>query len=139
MFLMGVLGLSSCVPRPNYPQQQRPSTVNNAMSGRWFLTSLNNSGYQGPRITLQFSNDNRINGFAGCNNYFGPANTGTNGNISLGRIASTRMLCPSQQNNRLESNYLNALRGVQSYQLNGNRLVLSGPSAHLVFYKKGFK
>ena len=139
MLFMSSLGLSSCIATSNYPAQQKPAPVDNSMSGRWFLTSLNNAGYQGPRITLQFTGDNKINGFSGCNRYFGPANRGMNGDISFERIASTKKACFNQQNNRLEYNYLSALSRVQSYQLSGNRLVLNGPSTHLVFYKKGFR
>jgi len=139
MLFVSSLGLSSCVATSNYPAAQKPAPIDNSMSGRWFLTSLNNAGYQGSRITLEFNDNSKVSGFSGCNRYFGPANRGMNGNLSFARIASTRRACFNQQNSRLEYNYLSALRRVQSYQLSGNRLVLNGPSTHLVFFRKGFK
>lgn len=136
---VSMLGLSACVATPNYPEQQRPPTIADSLSGHWFLTSLNNSGYQGPRITLQFADNHKINGFSGCNRYFGPANVGNNGSIAFEQVSSTRRLCISQEGNRVERNYLKALRAIQSYQLSGDRLILSGTGTHLVFYRKGFK
>lgn len=140
MLFISSLGLSSCAATSNYQvNKPLPTNNSNSISGRWFLTSLNNAGYQGPRITLQFNGNNKVSGFSGCNRYFGPADLRADGNISFGRIASTKMACFNQSNSRLESNYLRALNQVSSYQLNGSRLVLDGRSTHLVFYKKDFK
>jgi len=139
MLFISALGLSACVATPNYQGQAKPLPANNSMSGRWFLTSFNHAGYQGPRLTLEFDGKNRASGFSGCNRYFGPANIQMNGGLNFGLIGSTRRACSSMQNSRLESNYLKALSQVQSYQLNGNRLVLKGNATHLVFFRKGMK
>ncbi|HIQ14940.1 MAG TPA: META domain-containing protein [Leucothrix sp.] len=140
MLFISSLGLSSCAATSNYQVKPKPPiNSNSTMSGRWFLTSLNNAGYQGPRITLQFNENNRVSGFSGCNRYFASNNRQTNGNLNFGSIGSTRKLCVDRQSNQLESYYLNALKQIRSYQLNGNRLVLKGHSTHLVFFRKGMK
>jgi len=138
ILFIGALGLSACVATPNYQEQAKPLPAKNSMSGRWFLTSFNHAGYQGPRLTLQFDG-NRASGFSGCNRYFGPVNIQMNGGLNFGSIGTTRMACPSMQNNGIERNYTKALSQVRSYKLNGNRLVLEGNSTHLVFFRKGMK
>ena len=136
------LGLISCVsPSANNDSnngsyKQKPAARNVVMSEIWFLTQINNASYQGPRITLQISDQNRISGFSGCNRYFAPVSQFSGNTIRLGAIGSTKRACADGNSNRLEHNYLNALGNVSNYQRSGNRLVLEGNGTSLTFLKK---
>lgn len=138
MLFISSLSLSSCASTSNHQAQQKPP-VNSSLGGKWFLTSLNNAGYQGPRITLQFNENNRVSGFSGCNRYFASNNKQTSSSLNFGSIGSTKKLCVGRGANKLESYYLGALKQVKAYQLSGNRLTLKGNSTHLVFFRKGMK
>ena len=133
LLFVSSFGLLSCVSNTKYPEQQY-TPASSSLSGQWSLSSLNGSGYSGDRITLQFSDSSRVNGFSGCNRYFGSSSK-SNGNLSFGSLGSTKKLCRNSQSNQVESAYLNGLRQVRSYRLNGNQLILQGHSTNLVFSK----
>lgn len=132
LLVISSYGLFSCAATTRYPEKPKPS-ASASLTGQWFLTSLNGSGYQGSRISLQFNEKSRISGHSGCNRYFASSSRPTNGSLNFGFIGSTKKLCASQQANQLESVYLQALKQVQYYQLKGNQLVLGGNSTNLVF------
>ena len=72
-------------------------------------------------ITIEFE-DGRINGSAGCNNYFADATIASN-SLSLGPIGSTRMACPDPIM-RQEADFLAALEAVTGFTVSGEQLTL---------------
>lgn len=74
----------------------------------------------------------RLSGFGGCNRYTGQVEEKSPGAIALGTIAATKMACPSPAM-EVEDRYFAALGQVTHYRFAGSRLVLSGPSAELIF------
>jgi len=135
------LGFISCASTSvdnsnNGSYKPRPAVKDVVMAEKWYLTKINNSSYQGPRVTFKISDQNRISGFSGCNRYFASVSQFSANVIKLDSIGSTKKACADGVSNRLERDYLNALGGVSRYQRSGNRLVLDGNGSTLVFFKK---
>ncbi len=107
----------------------------------WNLRSFEGRIFSTPlvkrNVTLQFSG-NRVNGFAGCNTYFGGARA-NGAQLNLGPISTTRISCGTRLN-RSESQYLRALDATTSFQVrqSGNRLVLTiGNQGRMTFNRAG--
>lgn len=141
------LGLSACYStnvNSNYPGTygssggvNKPITKDAVVTEKWVLTKINNTTYQGGRVTLELSSEKKVFGFSGCNRFFASVVELTSNKLRFGPIGSTKMLCANQDSNALERNYLNALRNVTNYQKDDYRMVLTGSSTNLVFMKEG--
>jgi putative lipoprotein len=84
--------------------------------------------------TLNFSNDGKVNGFAGCNNYFG--NYDIDGRtIAFGEIGSTRMHCEASM--ELEQAFMKILSGELRGLFNEGKLILSGDTGNQMIF--GYK
>jgi heat shock protein HslJ len=79
-------------------------------------------------VTLAFEGE-RVVGFAGCNRYFGGVAPGhTAGELTIGPIGSTRMMCPPEQMD-VEGQFLTSLQHVEAYRLEGDALWLTSRRA----------
>ncbi len=91
----------------------------------WVLTHL--ARYEAapaePEITLVVEGD-QVSGTSGCNRYFGTIEEPSTGELSLGPLAGTRMAC-AEEAMELETQYLQALGGAESYGFLAGRLALS--------------
>jgi len=68
-----------------------------------------------PRVTLKFENE-RIVGSSGCNSYSASIEEGDQpGRISVGPIATTRMMCPETEMN-VEFRFLRLLASVSTFK-----------------------
>jgi heat shock protein HslJ len=96
----------------------------------WYLNSFidatGNIWTPGPMypLSLQLANDGKLNGNAGCNNYFG-SYTLSGSTISIGTLGTTVMFCGEPGVMDLESTYLGVLPLMNLYQVSGNELTLS--------------
>ncbi|MBP1929070.1 heat shock protein HslJ [Methanolinea mesophila] len=91
----------------------------------------------GTTISLEFSDDGKIAGNAGCNNYFGTyAQTGAN-SLVIRDIGSTKMAC-ADQIMVVENSYLTMLPQLNTFYIAGNELFLSDGAGKvtLTFEKK---
>lgn len=84
----------------------------------WALEKINNEAIEllanGKRPSLEiFVRDKRINGNAGCNNYFGTITSLDQGTIRFGAIGSTKMACPQME---LEGKFFSILNDVHSFK-----------------------
>ena len=101
---------------------------------KWVLVS--NSGTNplpDHEITLEFQEDGRMGGSAGCNSY--GADYALQGvSFVPGMIISTMMACeePIMQH---ESSYLSALQSMQYFQLDTDQLLLVNPDGHYLLFK----
>jgi heat shock protein HslJ len=75
--------------------------------------------------TLEFGDDEAVSGLGGCNQFNGSAEIGE-GTIDIGPIASTQMACPDEQLTQLETDYLAALEGAETWTVSGDELVIDG-------------
>ncbi len=74
-----------------------------------------------PEQFVQFKMDNTVNGFSGCNNFFG--NYQMEGKaITIGPLASTRKMCRDKM--AAERTFLNALQSVNTFEFDGKVLTL---------------
>ncbi len=141
LLFVPVFGLTACVGTgydSNYGAY-RPVSKDIGMTEKWFLTELNNTPYQGPRITLEISTENRVNGFSGCNRYFASVDVLRGDQLKFGSVGSTKKLCADYNSNQLENKYLGVLRGITHFNKSSNRLVLNGGYGNLTFYKKSVR
>ena len=86
-------------------------------------------------VTAVFSRESEadpgeLNGFAGCNNYFGSFETDGN-DLSIGDLGSTMMACEEAIMDQ-EAQYLSALEAANSYTIEGDCLEISYDSAERV-------
>lgn len=96
----------------------------------WQLTSLN--GQQVPsqdRPTLKFEQE-RLNGSAGCNNYFALFQVDGD-RLIVQTIASTRKICEGLMER--ERQYLSGLQQAEQYQVKNNQLEISTPEGAFIF------
>jgi len=113
-----VASISACAQIP------ASSTDNKTLQNQWLITSINKMAViPHSKATITFTEDNKVNGNASCNNFFG-GYTQQDNKISFGPTASTKMLCMSAIN-RQEERLLQALSNVDHYQIDNNTLILS--------------
>jgi heat shock protein HslJ len=85
------------------------------MDGRMFTA-------EGDSFTLTFGDDGRVTGKGSANRLNGTyANDNSNGTLSFGGMASTRMMSPDQGS---ESRFLKLLGTVDGYTIDGRMLLL---------------
>ncbi len=95
----------------------------------WTLESFGTIGDEQPvlqntEILLEFDDTNKIQGIA-CNHYFGTYEADDDGTIFSKQIAMTEMTCTTPEGiMEQETNYIEALVGVSSYEVVQERLRL---------------
>jgi heat shock protein HslJ len=112
----------------------------------WVLVSYGDPGdpqaaLEDVEVTAVFSRESEtgpgeLNGFAGCNNYFGSFETDGN-KLTIGDMGSTEMACEEAIMDQ-EAQYLSALAAADSYSIEGDRLEISydGGAEVLTFVAK---
>jgi heat shock protein HslJ len=128
-------GCSIPVQGPENPDLTEPT---------WVLVSYYNGGDAFvpvppiAEITLLFSTDGRVQGNAGCNEYFGTYRL-DGGLTDIGSLASTEKYCLSPEGVMdLEQHYLSLLQETTRYNIDGDELVLSiYDTRRLLVFRKG--
>jgi heat shock protein HslJ len=122
--LLGVLVLAACAGGGTDPASLE-GTI-------WNLVEIDGEAVpEGSTPTLEFGEANEVSGMGGCNRFTGGVELGE-GTITLGPLASTRMACPDEAITELETAYLLALEGAETWSTDGDTLVIEG-SAELTF------
>lgn len=100
--------------------------------GEWTLESLNgNPLVEDTKITLAFDED-RAGGSSGCNTYGGPVEA-KGEQIQFGEVTMTLMACTDAGVMAQESSYLAALGAVETFKVDGEKLLLSGLDVELIY------
>jgi heat shock protein HslJ len=101
-----------------------------ALAGtRWKANNINNgrgavvSVVKDSTVTLAFSNDGRVSGSAGCNQ-FNATYTQTRDQITIAPPATTRKMCPDAAVMEQEAAFVKALASAGTARVEGNRLEL---------------
>lgn len=95
---------------------------------RWILAEMGGTADLARLVlTLEFSSDETVSGFAGCNTFSGPY-AADEFSLSLGPLVSTKIGCPRPAS-AVEAEYLAALAGVTAWTGADGRLELEGPVA----------
>lgn len=107
---------------PSRPEPQ-PEINLPLLNTSWQVTSISGSPVVGDRpLTLNIAQDLRVDGDAGCNNYFTQA-TAEGAKLQFAHAASTRMAC-SPDLMAQESAFFAALVAVASYEISEDSLRL---------------
>ncbi|MCA9950042.1 MAG: META domain-containing protein [Anaerolineales bacterium] len=97
----------------------------------WNMLTMNgNPPAEGTQITAVFDTNGTVNGYSGCNDYFGPYSTDET-TLSAGPLAVTRRAC-DETTGPQEIAYLDALESVTNYQITDNQLMLANASGEIV-------
>ena|SRR5688572_25681637 len=102
----------------------------------WKLVQLNSEDVASvdPPLTLLLNETQmKISGFAGCNRFFGSYQLGES-NLQFSGLGSTKMYC--QDKSATEDKYLKALNEVQSFKIEGDKLVLLAGEKTILEFKK---
>lgn len=92
---------------------------------RWILAEMGGTAdFADLVLTLEFSSDGSVSGFAGCNTFGGPY-TVDESSLSIGPLASTKIGCPPPAS-AVEAEYLEALAGVTAWTGADGRLEFEG-------------
>jgi len=82
------------------------------------------------RVTIRFSDAGKVEGFGGCNRFFG-AYTLAGDRLQVGQLGATRMACPEPVMSN-EARFLNALEDTRRYVREGINLTLYDQIGKLV-------
>ena len=97
----------------------------------WQLQTLDGNPVVSERpLTLNFD-DNRLNGYAGCNSFFGTYVSGADGVFSSGAIGATKMACGGERDQH-EQHYLNALSQAHQFVVSHDQLHLLDANRQLL-------
>jgi heat shock protein HslJ len=97
---------------------------------QWEATGINNGKQavvgvaDGSTVTLQFGEDGRVSGSAGCNRYTAAYTAEGTDKLRFAPAATTRMACADPDVAAQESNFLAALATVATARMEGDRLEL---------------
>lgn len=111
----------------------KKAVVAESIDGNWKITEVDGEKVSGvektPEMTFN-SKENRVNGNAGCNNFFGSF-TYKNGTLKFGEdMGATRMMC---RNMKFEDKALQALPKVTKAVSKGQMLLLQDASGKTLF------
>ncbi len=96
-----------------------------SMSGRWRIAAVAGAdGLDASRTQAEFAANGRFASTVGCNRIAGAAQI-SGSQLTFGPLMATRMACPSPLG-EIERAYMEALRNVRGYRLEGGRLSFVG-------------
>ena len=140
---LAAFSLYSCGPTQNLNTMENPNTASNngITESYWKLETLEGktiSTLQENEKEIGFTlneKENRITGFAGCNNFFGTYKLEAGDRISFSSLGATKMACPSSAFN--ENKFLEIFGLADNYRITGDRLELNvGRRAPLATFKR---
>ena len=112
--------------------------TSDSLSGDWDLIELGGKPVELAEAekppTISFDDDRqRVEGFAGCNTYFGDYVL-AGSSLTFGPLGSTRMACPGSEEN-IETAYLASLRQTTAWRIKGGKLQLLAKDVILARFK----
>lgn len=141
---LAAISLYSCGPTQNTStpmDNQNISADDGITESFWKLETLEGksvSTSQQEEKEIGFTlneKENRITGFAGCNNFFGTYKMEEGSRISFSSLGATKMACPDGTFS--ESDFLDIFGLVDNYRITGDRLELNvGRRAPLAIFKR---
>lgn len=97
---------------------------NAKVEGTFKIQALNKKDISTEKLTLTFNTQEKsINGFAGCNNFFGSYFIEEGDKLSFGVLAATEMYCEGPIMN-IEDSLFKTLKDVTTYTYTENTLIL---------------
>jgi heat shock protein HslJ len=94
--------------------QEKVTLINN-----WKVISMRGVEELTENPTIKFDDqEKKISGYAGCNNFFGTFDPESK-QMDFSKMGVTRKMCPDMT---IENNFLNNLRDISHYEIEGNQL-----------------
>jgi heat shock protein HslJ len=105
--------------------------------GSWLVEDIDGGGVlDSARLEINFGEDGRVSGVAGCNSFGGPF-TYESGKIDVGPLLSTKMMCPPALMD-METKLLGRLEAVEQAALTDDgALELTGDGGRLLLRQAG--
>jgi len=131
--------LMSCGTTNNKSMTEMKTDAASIADSFWVLETLNEEQITHPEDPREIgfkldSNNNRISGFGGCNNFMGSYTLSNTDQIKFSQIASTKMACfQSTFDERL---LFEALEKVDNYIVSVNHLILKSGNKTILTFKK---
>jgi len=114
VFIICLFTLSCQSNQYNMLSQTSTMSVDNLYNTKWILKQTDQLKHS---AHLTIKADGKINGFSGCNSFFGNAKI-SNNKITIGRLATTRKMCPEKMD--FESKVISGLSSITNYKIEGN-------------------
>ncbi|MDR1724949.1 MAG: META domain-containing protein [Bacteroidales bacterium] len=140
LILAGILFLSLACSKKitgNEKNNAESEQATNLYETIWILKKINTKiiqvevGKKAVSLSIDKESGN-VNGYAGCNRYFGKFEKKKE-TITFSQMGATKMMCPSEIMN-IEDSFLKALNKVDNYLINENELLLrKGENVLLTF------
>ncbi len=146
LVLVALLALTACAQDPvaDPAPEADPAPVSDAeiaegqnleaeiVGHTWVLTHIDGEeAAEGSAATTTLAEDGKVEGFGGCNRYFGTY-TLLGDTLEVAPLASTKMACPPPLMD-LEDRFLERLEAARYLRLDGSELTLTGDEGELVF------
>ena len=124
---------------PSCKTAKNASTEKQALQHTWILTKGANDqmGCNASKPLSLTITDKGVNGYSGCNNYFGPYKLSKKQHIKLGPLASTMMACVGQDCGKVEVGFIRKMDQVNKYKIQNNRLLLYLDNELLLSFRMG--
>lgn len=128
-----ILSLVACVPPDNWIPMtggdQTPGTGTSLANTHWKLLSYGQPGSEipvigGTEVTLQFEDDSQAGGHGGCNTFGAQYKVSAGKRLSITDIISTLIACNEENLMEQETQYFDALRSAESFELTGESLTI---------------
>lgn len=143
LFAMMPFLLMSCgIANNKSMTEQKPSSTEALSNNFWVLETLNNEQITHPKDPREIgfkinTEENRISGFAGCNNFFGSFTSKESGKIEFSQMGATKMAC--LQSSFDEQLFLNVFDQVDGYAILGEKLELKNGSKVVATFTKSIQ
>jgi len=109
--------------------RKSPAQNHSELFKEWKILKINGIEQLNSPPTMSFEKeDSKVNGFAGCNNYFATFKISKN-ELSLGPAGTTRKLCPDMS---VEDAFLRLLPKISRYEIVKKELYLYGQADELL-------
>lgn len=110
-----------------------------ALMHNWVLQTKSGTDQMGCNaskpLNIAFS-EKGVNGYSGCNNFFGPFKTGKKHHLKLGPLASTMMACVGEDCGKIEVGYIRNLDLANKYKIAEDHLYLYQDAQLLLTFRK---
>ena len=125
--------ITSCSSSKNMAMEKE-TLLNN-----WILQTKDGKDQTGCNVkkplNITFS-EKGVNGYSGCNTYFGPFKIGKKHHLKLGPLASTMMACVGEDCGRVEVGFIRNLDLVNKYKIENDHLYFYQDNQLLLTFRK---
>lgn len=103
----------------------KQTTINN----NWKVITMKEMDHLEINPTIQFdAKENKLSGFAGCNNFFGSYDP-ENNQLDFSKMGLTRKMCPDMS---IENDFINNMKSVTYYKIDNNQLMFYNKSDEIL-------